>query len=75
MYCYLLDKWNKEVIEIKKPTEKDLKIFSSMGIRFYKEFPYEEAGFEDPYAFMEEYKLITFLPDPKTMEMRIEVEE
>ena len=75
MYYYLLDKWNKEVIEITNPTEKDLKVFKSMGIKYYEDFPYEAAGFEDPYAFMEEYKLIKFLPEPESMEMRIEVEE
>lgn len=75
MYYYLLDKWHKEVIEMSAENSGYLKVFDSMGIKYYDHFPYEEAGYEDPYTFLEDYKLIKFLPEPKSMEMVIEVEE
>lgn len=75
MYYYLLNKWHKEVIEISAENSEYLPIFDSMKIKYYDYFPYEEAGYEDPYAFLEEYKLIKFLPDPTNMGMSIEVEE
>lgn len=57
MYCYLLDRQKKEVIEA-KAEDSTIKIFTSMGLKYYEEFPYEAAGYEDPYAFMDDYTLI-----------------
>jgi hypothetical protein len=57
MYYYLLDKHKKEVLEFNYD-EKTFTMLRSMGIKCYEHFPYEEAGFEDPYAFMDEYKVI-----------------
>lgn len=71
MYYYLLNAWQKEVIEIHNPTERELKLFDSMGIKYYTEFPYEKAGYEDPYSFMEDYKLIKFLPEPNSISMEV----
>ena len=56
---YLLDKHKKEVIEIKN-IEPIKFILDSMKIKYYDYFPYEDAGYEDPYNFMEDYALITF---------------
>ena len=55
---YLLDKYKKEVIEMKE-LEDIRVVLDSMKIKYYNYFPYEDAGYEDPYAFMEDYKLIT----------------
>lgn len=54
---YLLDTQKKEVIEMKEVPDIE-EVLESIGITYYKFFPYEVAGYEDPYAFMEDYKLI-----------------
>ena len=62
MYYYLLDKHSGKVFEF-KPLQKTLNILKSMGIKCYDHFPYEEAGFEDPYTFMDNYDLIKLKED------------
>lgn len=57
MRYYLLDKYKREVIELKHLD--DIKeVLDSMKIKYYDYFPYEDAGYEDPYAFLEDYTLI-----------------
>lgn len=58
MYYYFLDKHRKEVTEMQDISEKDKVIFGSLGIPYFDHFPYAEAGFEDPYEFLENYTLI-----------------
>ena len=63
---YLLDKYKKEVIEMKEL--EDIRIvLESMKLKYYNYFPYEDAGYEDPYNFLEDYKLITL--SGKTIEV------
>ena len=72
MYYYILDKGNKRVFEFIEGADNDNKeIFKSMGIKIYSEFPYVEAGFDNPFDFMDEYKIIKFF----TQHGSIEVEE
>ena len=61
MYYYILDKGNKRVFEFSEGADggnKDL--FTVMGIQLHYVFPYEAAGYEDPYNFMEDYEVIKF---------------
>ena len=60
MYYYVLDKEQKLVFEIKcaKATAEHIAATCLSYENFYETFPYEEAGFSDPYSFMEEYKVI-----------------
>ena len=58
MYYYLLDRHRKEVTEMMDISDRDRIILKSLGINVYENFPYEEAGYENPYDFLEEYKLI-----------------
>jgi hypothetical protein len=62
MYIYLLDKSKKEVIELKQHSDI-VAILGSLGIKYYEEFPYAAAGYEDPYEFMDNYKLIKLKSD------------
>ena len=57
MYIYLLDRYKKEVVELKDNSDI-IAILNSLKIKYYEDFPYEAAGFEDPYSFMDEYKVI-----------------
>lgn len=60
MYFYILDKEQKWVFEIKCARETADRIAEacSPNENFYETFPYEAAGYSDPYSFMEEYKVI-----------------
>ena len=58
MYYYFFDRAKREVTEMTDLSDKDKVIFKTFGIKYYDHFPYEEAGFEDPYAFLEHYKLV-----------------
>ena len=70
MYYYILDKYNKRVFEFaKEPNEETKLILKSMGIKYSQEFPYAEAGYEDPYAFMEDYEIIKIKPDSFVLEV------
>jgi hypothetical protein len=72
MYYYILDKHNKKVFEFNTENNFDYRpVFTSMGIKFYDEFPYEYAGYDDPYVFLSDYTLIKF----KDNQEIIEVEE
>ena len=57
MYYYFLDKENKIVFEI-KCSDQAADYFADMGLNLSEVFPYEEAGYEDPYSFMDEYKIV-----------------
>lgn len=61
MYYYILDKGNKRVFEFAEGADGGNKsLFLAMGIKLYYVFPYEEAGYEDPYSFMDDYEIIKF---------------
>lgn len=62
MYIYLLDRYKKEVVELKNNSDI-IAILDSLKIKYYGDFPYEAAGFEDPYSFMDEYKVIKLKGD------------
>lgn len=71
MYYYILDRENKRVFEFKENKDNGNKIiFLSMGIKLHNDFPYMTAGYEDPYAFMEDYELIKFSEDRGEVEVQ-----
>ena len=57
MYCYLLDKSKKEVIELRAVPDV-IHVLNSLGIKYFEEFPYEAAGYEDPYSFMDDFTVV-----------------
>lgn len=68
MRYYLLDKYKREVIEMKHLD--DIKeVLDSMKIKYYDYFPYEDAGYEDPYTFLEDYTLINLEGNTIEVEM------
>ena len=73
-YYYLLDKRKKEVIELIGHSDI-LGLLNSMKIKYYDAFPYAEAGFEDPYTFMDEYRLIKLSADNNGNLIFVEIEE
>jgi hypothetical protein len=58
MYYYFFDRNKKEVIEMSELTEANIALFKAFNVPYYDHFPYEEAGYEDPYSFLEDYTLI-----------------
>ena len=59
MYNYILDKHNKRVFEFEgELSNENSIILKSMGIKYSPVFPYDAAGYEDPYSFMEDYEII-----------------
>ena len=73
---YILDQFSKRVFEFPVETYEKLKpLFSSMLIPIHFEFPYEAAGYEDPYSFMEDYQIITFAESNGDIVEIVEVEE
>lgn len=70
MYCYILDKYNKRVFEFaEEPSAETKLILNSMGIKYSQTFPYELAGYKDPYNFMEEYEIIKIKADNFVLEV------
>jgi hypothetical protein len=61
MYYYILDKGNKRVFEfLEGADEGNKELFIAMEIKLYDVFPYEEAGYSDPFSFMDDYEVIKF---------------
>jgi hypothetical protein len=54
MYYYFFDKNRKEVIEMSELSEKNIALFKALSVTYYDHFPYVEAGYDDPYAFLED---------------------
>lgn len=70
MYYYILDKGNKRVFEfVGEPSTETKLILNSMGIKYSQIFPYELAGYEDPYNFMEDYEIIKIKADNFILEV------
>ena len=70
MYYYILDKGNKRVFEFTgEPNASTKAILNSMAIKYSQIFPYESAGYEDPYSFMEDYEIIKINPNNFVIEV------
>lgn len=70
MYNYILDKHNKRVFEFAgEPSVTSKQVLKSMGIKYTSIFPYEEAGYENPYDFMEDYEIIKINANNFVMEV------
>lgn len=70
MYYYILDKYNKRVFEFAgEPSIETKLILNSMGIKYSQTFPYELAGYKDPYNFMEDYEIIKIKADNFVLEV------
>ena len=70
MYYYILDKHNKRVFEFAgEPSAETKLILNSMGIKYSQTFPYELAGYEAPYNFMEDYEIIKIKADNFILEV------
>ena len=61
-YAYIVYPNKKICIEMEDPEKATIyaKIFNGLA---YDHYPYEEYGYEDPYAFTEEWTILTNLDE------------
>ena len=55
-FCYIAFPDKKVCIEV-EDIERGKAYIQTFGGIFYNHYPYEEYGFEDPYAFTEEWEV------------------